>query len=145
MTEGRPYPSRVADNHYGRCLVATRDVETGTTVEWFEGPVGSWAEVPEAEVIYAIALVPRRWLVPRSPARYLNHSCDPSCHFDQEGRVFTRRPVREGEELTIAYDWADAEQVRLHPDHYFWDPRWTFRCACGSPSCRGQVDSYRPI
>ena len=49
-----------------------------------------------------------------------------------------------GEELTISYDWADPGDVRAHPDHYFWDERWSFRCRCGAACCVGVVDRYRP-
>jgi len=110
----------------------------------FEGPVVAWEDVPEDEVIYVISFEPGRWLVPRSDARYLNHSCDPNCRFLPDGLVVTERPVAAGEELTIPYDWADREAVERHPEHYFWDERWSFECRCGTPACRGVIDRYRP-
>ncbi len=138
------WPSALGRNGYGHSLVAARALAPGEVVERFEGEVVSWAEVPAQEVIYVISLVPYRWLIPRTNARYLNHSCDPSCLVRPTGEIVTRRALGAGEELTISYDWADGEDVSRHPDHYFWDPRWTFTCRCGSPRCVGRVDRYRP-
>jgi hypothetical protein len=104
-----------------------------------------WDEVPPTEVIYVISFEPYRWLVPRTSARYLNHSCDPNCEFLATRDVVTRRAVAAGEELTISYDWADRTEYTRHPGHYFWDPRWTFACRCRSPRCLGLIDRYRPV
>lgn len=137
-------PAVLSANAYGKCLRAARAIAPGEVVARFAGPLVPWSEVPPEEVVYVISFEPYRWLVPRTPARYLNHSCAPSCHFRRDGTVVALRAIAAGEELTIAYDWADAADVLRHPDHFFWDPRWTFRCACGAPACRGTIDRYRP-
>lgn len=137
------YPSRLARNHLGECVVATQDLGPGVVVERFEGPIVTWEDVPESEVAYVISFEPHRWLIPEPAARYLNHSCDPNCAFRPDRRVVTLHAVTRGEELTIPYDWADAADVARHPDHYFWDPRWSFDCRCGTPVCRGRIDRYR--
>lgn len=124
--------------------MASVDIAAGTTVARFEGPVVAWENVPEEEVIYVISFEPGRWLIPRSDARYLNHSCDASCRFLPDGRVVASRAIAAGEELSIPYDWADRAAVERHPDHYFWDERWTFQCRCGEAGCRGVIDRYRP-
>ena len=138
------FPSRLTRNHIGACVVAKQDLPPGSIVERFEGPVLAWQDVPEDEVAYVISFEAYRWLIPEPVARYLNHSCEPSCMFRPDRSVVTTRAVREGEELTIPYDWADAADVARHPDHYFWDERWSFDCRCGAPSCRGRIDRYRP-
>jgi len=59
--------------------------------------------------------------------RPLNHSCDPNtwlCGLD----LVTRRPVADGEELTI--DYATFTGPELEP----------FDCACGASVCRGRID-----
>jgi SET domain-containing protein len=61
------------------------------------------------------------------PGCYLNHACDPNA-MRSGVKVFAWRDVRRGEELTIDY--------RLNA---FDDARWA--CACGSPSCPGEVVS----
>lgn len=137
-------PARRSRGRVGECVVATRDLAPGSLVTRFEGPVVPWAQVPEEEVVYVISFEPGRWLIPRSDARWLNHSCAPNCRFLDDGAVLTVRAVRAGEELTIPYDWADREAVARHPEHYFWDERWSFECRCGEPGCRGVIDRYRP-
>ncbi len=126
-------------------MVATRALAAGEVVERFEGPSVPWSAVPREEVIFVISFEPYRWLIPRTGARYLNHACDPTCEVRPNRDVVTRRAVAAGEELTIAYDWADRAEFERYPDHYFWDPRWTFACRCPSPRCLGIIDRYRPV
>ena len=55
-------------------------------------------------------------------ARYINHSCDPSCRsagYDFEVAV---RDIQPGEELTDDYGSLNIE--------------WTFECSCKTPGCR---------
>jgi uncharacterized protein len=72
-------------------------------------------------------------LEPKTPFRYLNHSCEPNCELveweaepgeEPEVWVHALRSVRPNDQLTIDYAWpADA----------------AIRCKCGSASCRGWV------
>ena len=126
-------------------MVATRALGAGEVALRFEGPVVPWSAVLREDVIYVISFEPYRWLIPRTAARFLNHSCEPSCEVRPPRDVVTRRPVHAGGELTISYDWADRGEVERYPDHYFWDPRWTFTCHCRSPRCLGLIDRYRPV
>ncbi len=131
-------------NAHGQCVLATRDIAAGEVVERFEGREVAYEDVPDEEVVYVISFAPYRWLIPEANGRFLNHSCDPNCVVRGTREVVARRAVAKGEELTIAYDAAELADVLRHPDHYFWDPRWTFRCGCGAPGCRGTIDGYRP-
>ena len=133
----------VVDGPLGKAVVATRAIPSGTLVMRFEGPVVAYDDVPASEVRYVISFEPYRWIIPEPPARFINHSCEPNCAFRADRGVVTARAIARGEALTIPYDWADAVEMRAHPDHYFWDPRWTFECRCGSPRCRGKIDHYR--
>lgn len=137
-------PSSLSDNSFGKSVVATRDLAAGALVERFRGEVRRYDELPEEEIIYVISFAPDRWTIPEPNARFLNHSCDPNCRFLPNGDVLTTRAVGASAELTIPYDYADRVDVEAHPDHYFWDDRWTFQCRCGSDRCRGVIDSYRP-
>ena len=138
------FPSKLSDNSFGKSVVATGDLSPGTPVERFRGEVRRYEELPEAEIIYVISFELDLWIIPEPNARFLNHSCDANCRFMDNGDVLTTREVGAGEELTIPYDFADRAHVESHPDHYFWDERWTFQCRCGSGHCRGVIDRYRP-
>ena len=80
-----------------------------------------------------IAGLNRHWRIDAvsggSGAEYINHSCEPNLFVRKTaGRIFffSRRAIREGEELTVDY--------RLHRDA----PRTA--CQCGSPKCRGKMN-----
>lgn len=130
-------PVTVFETALGRGLKASHNLPRGTVVTRFEGPIMHWEEVPEAEIRHALLLEDGRWMIDRGLARLLNHSCEPNCRIDAENNVVTQRPVRQGEELTFAYNIVyDGE------DPGSWDPRWSFACACGTSKCHGRVDCY---
>ncbi|HTQ05068.1 MAG TPA: SET domain-containing protein-lysine N-methyltransferase [Polyangiaceae bacterium] len=126
-------------------LVASSDLPAGVAVARFEGPVVAWRDVPDAEARHALWIEDDAWLLPRTPARYVNHSCDANCVVDDDLFVVTTRPVRNAEELTIDYVTVDVNEYRRAPERFFWDERWTFACRCGSPRCLGNIDGYRLI
>ena len=64
-----------------------------------------------------------------NPARFLNHSCAPTCEVElDEGRLWivAKRDIRVGEELTFNYSY-DLEDYKEHP------------CSCGAPDCVGYI------
>jgi SET domain-containing protein len=142
-TEPRARVSHVAQNEYGLCLLATRDLDTGIVVAHFDGDVVPYEEVPEDEIPYVLNLGNGGWMIPSSTeAREANHSCDPNCMIDGQLDLVTVRPVGAGEELTFSYVMVDRGQYERSMEDFFWDERWTFDCRCGSPNCVGRVDRY---
>ncbi|UQX87391.1 SET domain-containing protein-lysine N-methyltransferase [Jatrophihabitans telluris] len=68
-------------------------------------------------------------------ARWINHSCAPNCAAElDDGRVVisTLHDVSAGEELTLDYNL-------IIEDDEDPDERLLYRCACGSPGCRGTM------
>jgi hypothetical protein len=126
-----------------RGLVAAEDVPIGTPVARFEGPIVNWRDVPPAEVCYALLLQDDDWLLPRTDARYINHSCAPNCRVDDTLSVVTIRAIATGEQFTLSYDTLAMAEYLQAPQHYFWDSRWSFDCCCGEPGCVGRIDRYR--
>ncbi|KAG9402295.1 hypothetical protein AC1031_006922 [Aphanomyces cochlioides] len=61
------------------------------------------------------------------PSWYFNHSCDPTCWYEGDERIITRRAVKKGEQLTYDYSCTETESSM----HY------GLRCLCGSTNCRG--------
>ena len=55
-------------------------------------------------------------------ARYINHSCDPSCRSAGYDFEIAVRDIQPGEELTDDYGSLNIE--------------WTFDCSCNTPRCR---------
>jgi uncharacterized protein len=67
--------------------------------------------------------------VPWNPARFLNHSCAPSCEARFIGNriwLIALRDIAAGEELTFNYGY-DLEDYRSYP------------CHCGAPDCVGYI------
>ncbi len=136
------FPAEVREGAHGAGLYATADLRAGTAVARFDGPILPPGEVPEEEVRYALVLDATAWQVPSTPARYINHACDPNCYVRDDGEVVTLRPVALGEGLTFDYARVDAADYLADPAAHGWDPRWTFECGCGSALCRGAIDGY---
>lgn len=69
------------------------------------------------------------------PADYINHSCNPNAGIRGQISLVAMRAIAAGEEITFDYAMADST------------PYDEFPCACGAPTCRGQVsgdDWQRP-
>jgi hypothetical protein len=63
----------------------------------------------------------------------LNHSCEPNAYWNAD-RLLARRRIEAGEAITFDYEATEDELAT------------PFRCACGSPSCRGElVRGYRHL
>jgi hypothetical protein len=110
--------AEAVDLPYGKGLLAARDLAAGERVAVFEGPILRFADIPAEELRHVLWLDGDRWMIPRPPARWINHGCEPNC------RVLDRPddPAR--------FDIVTLRQV------------WTFECRCGAPTCRGLIDGY---
>ena len=70
-----------------------------------------------------------------SPAKWINHACDPNCEADEdEGRVWIKalRDIAPGEELNYNYGLVldGRHTARIKKD---------YECRCASPRCRGTM------
>jgi SET domain-containing protein len=71
----------------------------------------------------------------KNTARYINHSCEPTCAVQTTSRaiwVVALRDIQAGEELTHQYNYANA------PARYT-----DFPCCCGAKSCVGYIVDAR--
>jgi SET domain-containing protein len=72
-------------------------------------------------------------------ARFINHSCDPNCEaVIERGRIWIDaiRRIPAGTELVYDY------QYEFDDEYTDEDLKW-YRCACGSPKCRGTIVAPR--
>ncbi len=135
------FPSEVREGSAGSGLFATRDLAANAAVARFEGELLAPSDVPVSEACHALVIDGETWMVPRTPARFVNHGCTPNCWVD-DVTVRTLHPVVAGTELTFDYAIAGAAEYLADPAAFAWDPRWSFDCACGSALCRGRIDGY---
>ena len=73
-------------------------------------------------------------------ARWINHSCEPSCEADeQDGRVYIKaiRNIAAGEELSYDYGL-------IIDEPYTKKLKAEFPCWCGSRNCRGTLLAAKP-
>lgn len=75
---------------------------------------------------------------------FANHACDPNCRLDDAGLV-ALRDITPSEQLTFNYNLFSAERQSDPEEDWWWDPLWSFDCACGSQNCQGRIDGYRFI
>jgi hypothetical protein len=136
------YPGKVLVNDYGKCYVASVNIEPKTVVERFFGPRMKYAEIPLEEICHAACEGDGYWMIPITNARYINHSCDPNCEINSKGEVCAKRFIKAEEEITFDYVTISKKSYLNAPQEYFWDPRWTFECRCGSINCHKKIDRY---
>lgn len=124
---------RIGENHLGRAVYAERAFAPGDLIGTVRGRVVDDAEFSTP---YSIDLGGTFSLDPGPPFRFLNHCCSPNAELllteparprrtnVMDVRIYARKRIRPGEELTIDYAWpADA----------------AIPCGCGSRWCRGWV------
>jgi len=87
-----------------------------------------------SDFTHYLQIAPELFISPSGNADdFVNHSCDPNCalYFENDNLVLrTIRSIEPGEELSFDYGTI-----------MFSEPT-TFRCACGSPACRGNIGNY---
>jgi len=71
----------------------------------------------------------RKWIEPgpRTYARFLNHSCQPTAVWADDRWVTARVRIPAGGEIAIDYGTIEL------------DPYWRMACSCGAPTCRRTV------
>jgi hypothetical protein len=84
---------------------------------------------------YVMELDEEWYLEPTIPAAFLNHSCSPNADLLQVTKhtmgLVARCNIEPGTEITFDYQWP-AE-------------KWTPKCQCGAPNCRGWVVEKRAV
>ncbi len=125
-------PSPIA----GSGLFATRAFAEGEVIAVLGGRVvddDGWAAAAAAGPVSGYAIAEGRHLVQDhdDPARFGNHSCDPTTQLVDDVTLVARRPVDPGEELTSDYATMTA------------NPMWSMRCRCGAATCRGTIVAGR--
>ena len=140
-----PFRLQLASGPAGTGIIALEDIVAESEVLFFDGEVLPWAKVPPDEIIYVMMSDSGDWVVPRTIARFVNHSCEPNLRFDARRMLIATRAIRAGEALSCSYNVLEPfeeERRRSHPDWYFWDARWSFDCLCQSAACQGRIDGY---
>jgi SET domain-containing protein len=145
ISGGRRIQTRRSGVH-GNGVFAVQDIAEGETLIEYKGEVISWKEAlrrhphdpAQPNHTFYFHIDDDRVIdggVNGNAARWINHSCEPSCEADeQDGRVFIKalRNIAAGEELSYDYGLVIDEP-------YTKKLKAEFPCWCGSEKCRGTL------
>lgn len=71
----------------------------------------------------------RKYVLPKSPWKYLNHSCNPNEGIKNNRNIVAMKPIKEGEEITFDYAMNNVDN-------------WTMKCKCGCKNCRKEISTF---
>ncbi len=118
----------------GRGILALEDIKKGEFIIALEGqPIyrnyKSKSEFRHEQTWIPVGL--HRWIKPKNPFKFLNHSCDPSAGFMTPRRIYAMRDLKKGDEITV--DYSTIEYVTM----------WDMPCHCKAHNCRKVVRSIQ--
>lgn len=121
----------IRPNRLGRGLFATRLIENGEAVLHFRGPIIDYERScdPHFER-FCVQIGPNSYTRTWAPERFINHSCDPNCGFQDARTLRAIRIIQPDEEITFDYSTSMAEDS------------WTMECACLTSKCRGTIKDF---
>jgi uncharacterized protein len=116
---------------HGQGVFAVRDFKEGETVLAYSlGKTMSHAKactLPLDEWAHVYALDRDRYVLLKSPACFVNHSCHPNVSFDR-GHYAALKDLKKGEELAVDYEKGHMVQH--------------FLCKCGHKHCREIITGH---
>ncbi len=123
----------VHEGRLGKAAVAARAFRKGDPITHGFGPI------TKQRSMHTIQIDRNLHMIPPSPMRFLNHSCEPNCGIlIQTGvknlEVHALRDLEPGEELTLDYETFEEEFEAL-----------TGPCLCNSPGCRGRLRGNKSL
>ena len=125
----------VDETDVGRGVFAARDLGPVSWILTFEGPrIGrSHPLVSSDEMGNLLQIDDDRYLLPKPPGIFVNHSCRPNAGIVEGVHLVALRRIRAGEEIRFDYSTTMDED------------NWTLACRCGASSCRGQVEDFKKL
>ncbi len=114
----------------GKSVFAARDFKKGEVVVKWSTCSTQFTEadikrLPKGRRKHASHLGKGKWVLFRSPGKYMNHSCYPNTKA-VKGTDVSVRPINKGDEITVDYI---SEKV----------PVGRMKCNCGSKNCKGII------
>jgi uncharacterized protein len=119
----------------GLGVFAARDFFEGELLFRFSGPIITLSQAVakgEAEG-NVLQIAPATYIDLEPPGVFANHGCEPNAGLRDLVSGFALRPIARGEEILYDYSTTMSEQ------------KWTMRCHCGAPSCRGVIGDFHDL
>lgn len=122
---------RISESTLGKGVFARVPIEAKETIFYLTGKVLDFNEaVALPHEAYVIQVGIDRYIDPYSPAKFLNHSCQPNSGFVDEIRLIATRRILPGEEIRFDYSTTMLER------------HWELDCRCGAPQCRSRIRDF---
>ena len=111
----------------GRGIYANEDIEAGEFVTGMNGKIVYKVFKTKSDLNTGktwVGIGGNYWVVPAFPVKYMNHSCNANLGYKTPRRLYARRKIKKGEELSI--DYSTVEDVI----------EWNMPCSCHAKECR---------
>jgi len=119
---------------HGNGVFAKYKIKKGETAFIIKGKFVKWSVTNQKESFYGpdwIGISDNTWIDPQGAAKFINHSCDPSCGIKGRLKVVALRDIQKGEELTVDYSITEIDKL------------WYMKCHCGAKNCRKRIHSIQ--
>ncbi len=77
-----------------------------------------------------------RFITPKIPWMYMNHSCDSNAGVINDRKLFAKQDIKKGEEITVDYSAYDLESLTGG------NKQLSMKCMCGSKNCRKVIATF---
>lgn len=139
-----PASARVSNVYIGRSPIAGRGVFAARRLRAGELILSFAAGGPAVVPCAATHVAPQggghylqvgedRYILPRPPALYVNHSCDPNAGVRDCTELVALTAIESGAEVTFDYSTSMAEDG------------WEMDCTCRAAACRGRVRDFKHL
>lgn len=115
----------------GKGAFALKDFKKGDLITRSVGKIISIDEalkMSSYSLNHMSAVSKGKFILMKTPAKYINHSCNPNV-YETEKKIIAARKIKKGEELTFDYSLNGVTGI----------DDWKMRCRCKSKKCRKMI------
>lgn len=120
----------VSESPLGRGVFAKFHLEPREPIFYMNGKVIDFEMSKSFMGEYSVQIGNEVYVDPISPARYLNHSCEPNAGFVDDFSLIALAPIRPGDEIRFDYSTTMMERF------------WELDCSCGADTCRTKIRDF---
>jgi len=120
----------VSDSAIGRGVFAKLPLKPREIIFYMNGKLIDFEKSIDFMGEYSVQIGARSYVDPISPARYLNHSCNPNAGFVNDISLIALRPILPGDEIRFDYSTTMLER------------HWELDCSCEASTCRRRIRDF---
>lgn len=120
----------VSDSAIGRGVFAKLPLKPRETIFYMNGKLIDFEKSIDHMGEYSVQIGRFSYVDPISPARYLNHSCEPNAGFVDDIALIALKPILPGDEIRFDYSTTMLER------------HWELDCSCGATLCRKRIRDF---